>query len=56
MLTWVSKEQWQKLWKHIETTNRELGLLKKDVAWLRWLVAAVFLMVAGGLLKQFLGL
>ena len=53
---WIGKKKWDELYKHIATTNYELGLVQRDVGWLKWLICAVFLGVALGLLKQFLGI
>lgn len=53
---WIGKKKWDELWQHIHITNHELGLVQKDVAWLKWLVCAVFLAVLVGLAKQFLGI
>ena len=60
---WIGRKQWQELrgqWQqlrqHIITTNHELGLVQRDVKWLKWLICAVFLGVALGLARQFLGI
>ena len=58
---WIRKEQWRELWAHITRTNHELetvqtdmGVVKNDLKWLKWLICAVFLAVILGLIKQFL--
>lgn len=45
---WIGRKQWQELrgqWqelrKHIITTNHELGLVQRDVKWLKWLIGLV---------------
>jgi len=53
---WMNKKKRDELWGHIATINHELGLVQRDVGWLKWLIGATFLGVALGLLKQFLGI
>jgi len=38
---WIGKKKWDELYKHITTTNHELGLVQRDVSWLKWLVGLV---------------
>ena len=59
---WINRKQWQELWQHITRANHELkgvqtdmGIVRNDVKWLKWLVCAVFLAVILGLAKQFIG-
>lgn len=60
---WIGRKHWREIWtqwqelrQHIITTNHELGLVQRDVKWLKWLICAVFLAVVLGLAKQFIGL
>jgi len=53
---WMNKKKRDELWGHIATINHELGLVQRDVGWLKWLIGATFLGVALGLVKQFLGM
>jgi len=63
------KKVWEELHrqsKHIATINDELGVIQKqtedipvirnNIKWIAWLVCAVFLAVAVGLLQQFFGI
>ena len=63
------QELWQEIrghGKHIATINDELGAVQKDtkhipvmrnnIKWLKWLVGAIFLGVAVGLIQQFFGI
>ena len=59
-------DELQKHGKHIATLNDEMGEVQKhtehipvmrtNIKWLTWLVCAVFLTVAAGLLQQFFGI
>ena len=49
---WISKKRWAEL---MGAVNHRLTKLETHMKWIRWLVCAIFLMVAGGFLKQLLG-
>lgn len=51
---WIGKKKWHELWDHIRTTNRELGLVQRDVKWLKWLVGLVVAGVLTLVLKALL--
>jgi len=63
------KKVWEELHRlggHIATINDELGAVEKqtkhipvmrnNIKWITWLVCAIFLAVAVGLLQQFFGI
>ena len=59
---WITKKQWQELWRHVTTTNHELGEVQKqtkdlpvmrtDIKWLKWLVGLVVAGVLTLVLKE----
>jgi len=38
---WIGKKKWDELWTHVIRTNHELGLVQRDVRWLKWLIGLV---------------
>lgn len=40
-MMWIGKKKWDELWTHVIRTNHELGLVQRDVRWLKWLIGLV---------------
>lgn len=58
----ATKKEMDRVWKHIETTNHELGVCQKDIAkikadvvWLKYIAGLILTAVCGLVFKAFVG-